>query len=57
MADYNAKGQKDYKSGKYEPPYGIIDELTTWSQSGMAEGAKNNEEYDAGYSNAKNQSR
>jgi hypothetical protein len=52
---YHDKGQKDGSEGKYEPPHGIIDDLTTWSSEGMERNRDDNEAYNVGYHNAKDQ--
>ena len=32
---YHNKGQKDGYEGDYDPPHGVIDELSTWSRAGI----------------------
>ena len=53
---YHNKGQEDAQKGKYEPPHGIVDDLTTWSKSGIRENSEENQAYREGYANQKGQS-
>ena len=52
---YHNKGQEDAKKGKYETPHGILDDLTTWSESGMNKNIEDNTAYKKGYANTKGQ--
>lgn len=49
------KGQRDASKRKYEPPHGILDDLTTWSDAGMKRNCEENQAYKAGYRNTKKQ--
>ena len=54
---YHDKGQKDYKSGRYQKPHGLGESLLTWSDSKMRSNRDENQRYNKGYSNAKKQDR
>lgn len=41
-------GQSDGAKGRYSPPHGIVSELTTWSERGMAKNRRENEDYNRG---------
>jgi hypothetical protein len=53
--DHHADGQHDYRDGTYNPPHTItpIDHFVH-SEHTIDELVKDNEEYDSGYSNARN---
>jgi len=42
---YHDKGEQDRSKGDYKPPHGIVDDLTTWSDSGMKKNTEENEAY------------
>lgn len=48
-------GQKDASEGKYEAPHGIIEDLFTWTDKGMAHDREDNAAYRSGHDNAANQ--
>jgi len=54
--DYHAEGQKDYVEGEYDPPHtltpldGFIHNQETWDRM-----VQDNEQYNAGYENARDQ--
>jgi hypothetical protein len=53
---YHNKGEQDKAEDKgYNPPHGIIDELTTWSDSGMEKNREENDSYKEGYTHTENQ--
>jgi|HubBroStandDraft_6_1064221.scaffolds.fasta_scaffold549519_3 hypothetical protein len=54
--DHHADGQKDFTEAKYEPPHRItpLDHLIH-SDHTIDKMQKDNDEYDAGYSNARTQ--
>ena len=52
--DYHARGEKDGAEGKYNPPVGAIGLLLSTNTDADI---KRNQEYDAGYENAKKQRR
>ena len=54
--DHHSDGQKDYKDGQYNPPHSItpIDQAVH-SEHTLDKLQKDNDEYDAGYKNARNQ--
>lgn len=53
---YHNKGEQDKAEGKgYNPPHGIIDDLTTWSKSGCDKNIEENSAYKSGYTNTENQ--
>jgi hypothetical protein len=53
---YHNKGEQDKAEDKgYNPPHGIIDELTTWSDSGMEKTIKENKAYREGWLNTEKQ--
>lgn len=54
---YHDKGEQDRAkgSGNYNPPHGIIDDLTTWTDSGMEKNREENEAYKSGWKNTNNQ--
>lgn len=52
---YHNKGEEDASNGKYNPPHGIGDSLTTWSSSEMQRHIEENEAYNKGYSHTKGQ--
>lgn len=49
------KGQQDAARGKYHEPHGALDDLTTWSESGVERNAEDNEAYRKGYYHGKGQ--
>ena len=52
---YHNKGQEDAKKGSYDEPHGIMDDLTTWSDSGMKKNIEDNKSYREGCQNTKGQ--
>jgi hypothetical protein len=53
---YHNKGEQDRSEGNgYNPPHGIIDDLTTWSSDGMEKNADENSAYKDGYTNTDSQ--
>jgi|SRR3989344_7657801 len=52
---YHNKGQQDASDGDYDPPHGLIDELSTWSDSGIENLVSENEDYDRGFYSTKAQ--
>ena len=48
---YHNKGQRDGARNKYKPPHGLLDDLLTWSESGMKKMNKDNGEYRKGWNN------
>lgn len=52
---YHNKGQEDAARGKYEPPHGMVEDLTTWSSDAMRKMAEENKAYDEGWRHAKDQ--
>jgi len=52
---YHDKGEQDSSKGKYDAPHGIIDDLTTWSGSGMKINQEDNEAYNTGWRNTDDQ--
>lgn len=58
MADpeyYHNKGQQDAVDRDYDPPHGQIDDLLTWSDSGMEKMRIENQAYDRGYFHTRGQ--
>jgi len=53
--DYHGKGERDARDDDYEKPHGILDDLTTWTKSGMERNEKENQQYDDGYYHGKGQ--
>ena len=53
--NYHNKGEQDASRGEYKPPHGIIDDLTTWSDTGMKKIADENTSYNTGWRNTKDQ--
>lgn len=52
---YHDKGEQDRSKGEHNPPHGIIDDLTTWSDSGMKRNREDNEAYRKGWENTDGQ--
>jgi hypothetical protein len=52
---YHNKGQSDASDNKYEPPHGIIDDLTTWSDWRTKKHREENESYNEGWSHTDDQ--
>lgn len=52
---YHNKGQKDGYEGDYDPPHGVIDELSTWSRAGIDKNIRENLAYDLGYYHGRGQ--
>lgn len=52
---YHNKGQEDASDGNYDPPHGFIDELSTWSESGIEKMVEETNAYDGGYFSTKAQ--
>ena len=55
--DHHADGQKDYSDGKYSQPHGILTEMITLNANERQHIIDDNEEYNSGWRNAKNQDR
>jgi len=53
--DYHNKGQEDASKDKYEPPHGIIKDITTWTRDGMKEMNEENASYKEGWHNTNDQ--
>jgi hypothetical protein len=56
--DYHNKGQEDRAKGDYSPPHGLMDGLIDFISSSDAEWSEHireNEAYDAGWSNTNEQ--
>lgn len=52
--DHHAKGQHDYGKGEYNPPHSITPlDSAVHSEHTLNEMQDNNDQYDAGYSNAR----
>lgn len=49
ITDAHNQGQEDGQSGEYEPPHGVVEDLFTWSESGMKEIKEENIAYDKGW--------
>lgn len=52
---YHNKGEQDAEDEDYDPPHGILDDLMTWSESGMETMREENEAYDRGYFHTRGQ--
>lgn len=52
---YHNDGEDDAKDRDYDPPHGIVDDLTTWSRDRMQRNADDNTGYDKGYFNSRGQ--
>lgn len=52
---YHNKGQEDAHDRDYDPPHGVADSLTTWSDSGMERNREENRAYDDGYYHSRGQ--
>lgn len=53
---YHNKGEQDAAGDKgYNPPHGIFDSLTTWSSREMERHIEENQAYEMGWDNAKEQ--
>ena len=53
---YHNKGEQDRAEEKgYNPPHGVIDDLTTWSSTGMEKNREENQAYRQGWENAEKQ--
>lgn len=55
MSKYHDKGEQDRSNGKYNPPHGVVDTLTTWTKSGNEKNTQDNKEYEGGWRNTDNQ--
>lgn len=53
---YHDQGQRDAEGRNYKPPHGVVDDLTTWTESGMKKNSEENRAYDRGYFNSRGQS-
>jgi hypothetical protein len=53
--DYHGKGEQDARDEKYERPHGVLDDLTTWTKSGMERNERENRQYDDGYHHGRGQ--
>jgi hypothetical protein len=53
---YHNKGEQDRAEEKgYNPPHGVIDDLTTWSSTDMEKNREENQAYRQGWENAEKQ--
>jgi hypothetical protein len=54
---YHDKGEQDRAKGpgNYNPPHGIIDDLSTWTDSGMKKNREENQAYRQGWTNTDEQ--
>lgn len=52
---YHNKGEADAQRRDYDPPHGLFDSLTTWSERGIERNNEENEAYRSGYANGKEQ--
>ena len=52
---YHNKGQEDASDENYNPPHGLVDEISTWSGSGIEKMVEETEAYDRGYYGTKAQ--
>jgi hypothetical protein len=54
--DHHADGQQDYEEGKYKPPHSITPlDHAVHNDRTLDKMQKDNDEYDAGYDNARKQ--
>jgi hypothetical protein len=52
---YHDKGQSDGYERVYDPPHGVMDDLTTWSDAGMDRNRRENHAYNLGYYHGRGQ--
>jgi hypothetical protein len=52
---YHDKGEADAQNRDYNPPHGLFDSLTTWSERGSERNSEENDAYNKGYENGKEQ--
>jgi|GEM_PF-1427108 hypothetical protein len=52
---YHNKGEQDANDRNYDPPHGVLDSLTTWSDSGTERMIEENTAYDQGYFHTRGQ--
>jgi hypothetical protein len=58
MSDkHHDQGQTDFSNGKFDPPHGIADDLTTWRSSEVHRHYAENQDYRDGWNHAKSQSK
>ncbi len=55
MSKHHDKGEQDRSEGRYDPPHGVVDTLTTWTKSGNEKNIQDNKDYHAGHHNTDNQ--
>lgn len=53
--NYHNEGQEDASKGKYDPPHNLLDDLLTWSDSGMKKMNEENSSYNEGWEHTKDQ--
>lgn len=53
--NYHNIGQEDASEGKYNPPHDPLDDLLTWSNSGMKKMNEENSSYNEGWRHTKDQ--
>ncbi|WP_374565576.1 hypothetical protein [Nitrosomonas sp.] len=55
--NFHNQGQTDFAQGDYDPPHGIVDDLTTWSSTAVQRLCEENKQYHDGWNHAKAQSK
>jgi hypothetical protein len=53
LTEIHNQGQEDAGKNDYDPPHGIVEDLITWSSSGMDKICEENTAYKAGWENGK----
>lgn len=54
---YHDLGGQHAAEGRYDPPHGFIDEFTTLTESGYEKNQEENDAYDKGFENGREQIR
>jgi len=55
MGKHHDKGQSDASEGKYDPPHGIIKDVTTWTPGETRRITEENRDYNKGHEHGKKQ--
>ena len=55
--NFHDQGQTDFSQGVYDPPHGIVDDLTTWTSAEVHRHCEENKQYRDGWNHARSQSK
>ena len=55
LEELHNKGQEDRSEGRYDPPHDLLDDILTWSESGVDKMNEENEAYSEGWNHTDEQ--